>query len=255
PNNDPPSDEGKLLIKLTGQTEETNLFLLKNALESKDGVHKFKKMESFIGMIQNVRLRYEGKRKNFCKIKSIKITSNKGHEFYNTKSIVLRHYEEIVVTDKNKNCKFVSGEAKKNRQIMVQIHGEKSKSDLFPLKEAETNEDDLDEYSKTLNDLGKIKNVLVKYDDKEGNENAHFDYVEIIDPRGNSYKFLMDMNLSPGEDVMLPRKAGGKKNESDDTEGTEETVVTTETEDSKPKSDPEPIVEKKLTPTKEQEEE
>lgn len=157
---------------------------------------------------------------------------------------------------------------------MVQIFGEKSKSDLFPLKEAETNEDDLDEYSKTLNDIGKvqlfhfyltkklifkqIKNVLVKYDGKDGQEKTHFDYVEVIDPRGNSYKFLMDMTLSPGEDVMLPRKAGAKKNESDGTVDSEETGVTNDTESSKPKSDPEPIVEKKplaQTPNRDQEEE
>lgn len=51
-NNDPPSDEGKLFIKLNGQIEGTNLFLLKNPLETKDGVHTFKKVESFIETVR-----------------------------------------------------------------------------------------------------------------------------------------------------------------------------------------------------------
>ena len=39
---------------------------------------------------------------------------------------------------------------------MVQVFGERMKSDLFPLKTAHSNDDDLDEYTKTLNDLGKV---------------------------------------------------------------------------------------------------
>ncbi|CAF0950313.1 unnamed protein product [Brachionus calyciflorus] len=221
PSDDPPSEDGKLYIKLQGQGEETNMFCLKNALESKDGVHKFNKIESFIGAIQNIRLRYEGSKNNFCKIKSIKISSNKGHEFNHVKSMILKNYEETVVSDKSKNRKTIPYEPKKKAQIMVKIFGEKMNSDMFPLKEAESNEDDLDEYSKTLNDLGKIKNVYVKYV-SESDEEAFFKFIEIIDPRENSFKFLMDINLQNGSDIMLPRKSGGaKKPESDDTEENE----------------------------------
>lgn len=57
---------------------------------------------------------------------------------------------------------------------------------------------------------------MVKYDDKPGNDNkVYIKYVEIIDPRGNSFKFVMDMTLKSGEETMLPRKqsttTGSKK--------------------------------------------
>lgn len=38
-------------------------------------------------------------------------------------------------------------------------------------------------------------------------------FIEIVDPRGNSYKFVMDMNMKSGEDVMLPRKGVHKHKE------------------------------------------
>lgn len=81
----------------------------------------------------------------------------------------------------------------------------------------------------------------MKYTDNQANEKTHFDYVEIIDPRGNSFKFLMDIDLVPGQHLMLPRKAGPTNNESDDTGGT------TETEDSKKTQNSEPIQDKPLT--------
>ena len=44
------------------------------------------------------------------------------------------------------------------------------------------------------------------------------------------------MNLAPGQDVMLPRKSGNKKTDSDDT--TESELITTETEESKTNTEP-----------------
>ena len=70
----------------------------------------------------------------------------------------MKNFDEKVLPNATKNRKPLLNEMRKNRQIMVQIFGDKSKSDLFPLKEAETNQDDLDEYSKTLIDLGKVLN-------------------------------------------------------------------------------------------------
>lgn len=68
----------------------------------------------------------------------------------------MKNFEEKNVSNTSKNRKSVLNEGTKSRQIMVQIFGDKSKSDLFPLKEAETNQDELDEYSKALYDLGKV---------------------------------------------------------------------------------------------------
>jgi hypothetical protein len=130
----------------------------------------------------------------------------------------VKNNEEVAANDKSKNRKILKGnfkrsdhqikildlkknifkaQAKKTGQIMVQIIGEKKKTELIPLKDAKSNEnDDSDEnnseeelYSAIDSDLGKIKNVLVKYDDKKENENqVEFKNIEIIDPRGNSYK-------------------------------------------------------------------
>lgn len=83
---------------------------------------------------------------------------------------------------------------------------------------------------------------MVKYSDNQENEKTHFDFVEIIDPRGNSYKFLMDVTLAPGQHLMLPRKAEQKINESDGTE------YTTETEEFKAINHSEPIPDKKPSP-------
>lgn len=41
-------------------------------------------------------------------------------------------------------------------QLMLQIYGEKKTTDLFALKDAKTNENDLDEFAKTENDIGKV---------------------------------------------------------------------------------------------------
>lgn len=76
----------------------------------------------------------------------------------NSKPFIMKNFDEKVLPNATKNRKPLLNEMRKNRQIMVQIFGDKSKSDLFPLKEAETNQDDLDEYSKTLIDLGKVLN-------------------------------------------------------------------------------------------------
>ena len=35
-------------------------------------------------------------------------------------------------------------------------------------------------------------------------------YIEIIDPRGNTFKFVMDVVLKPGHDIMLPRNGPRK---------------------------------------------
>lgn len=41
-------------------------------------------------------------------------------------------------------------------QLLLQIYGEKKTTDLFALKDAKTNENDIDEFFKTENDIGKV---------------------------------------------------------------------------------------------------
>lgn len=45
---------------------------------------------------------------------------------------------------------------------------------------------------------------MVRYQDKAENQ-IELDFVEIIDPRGNSYKFKTEVTLSGNQEVMLPR--------------------------------------------------
>jgi hypothetical protein len=84
---------------------------------------------------------------------------------------------------------------------MLQLFGEKKKSELFPLKkpandgensdrneEKKSEDEDVDVYTTTDSDLGKINSILVKYDDKAENENeTKLNFVEIIDPKGDVY--------------------------------------------------------------------
>lgn len=56
----------------------------------------------------------------------------------------------------------------------------------------------------------------MKYDDPpESKNNVTIKYIEIVDPRGNSYKFVMDASLKSGESITLPRKPGTKPREED----------------------------------------
>lgn len=54
----------------------------------------------------------------------------------------------------------------------------------------------------------------MKYDDPPESKNTvTIKYIEIVDPRGNSYKFVMDASLKSGEEITLPRKPGTKPRE------------------------------------------
>lgn len=48
-----------------------------------------------------------------------------------------------------------------NRQVFVQIFGDKKKSSLFQLKNASSDDDTLDVFSTTDNDLGKVTLKIV----------------------------------------------------------------------------------------------
>lgn len=58
------------------------------------------------------------------------------------------------------NEKKIKDGPKSMGQLLVQVFGDKKKTDVFPLKDATTNEDDLDEYYITDNDIGKVRPSL-----------------------------------------------------------------------------------------------
>ncbi len=91
--------------------------------------------------------------------------------------------------------------------MFVQIFGERKRTEIFQLKNATSSDDTLDTFTTIQNDLGKITNVFVKYEDLSESR-IQVDYVEVIDPRGNSYRFRAEANLKGGQTLMLPRKAG-----------------------------------------------
>lgn len=71
--------------------------------------------------------------------------------------VVIRNKEDITLNNRSKSKKANNqGEAKSLGQLLLQIYGEKKTTDLFALKDAKTNENDLDEFSKTENDIGKV---------------------------------------------------------------------------------------------------
>ena len=56
--------------------------------------------------------------------------------------------------------------------------------------------------------------MYLKYDNQPESKNTvTIKYIEIVDPRGNSYKFVMDASLKSGEEITLPRKPGTKPRE------------------------------------------
>jgi len=81
---------------------------------------------------------------------------------------------------------------------------------MFQLKNATSSDDSLDTFTTIQHDLGKITNVFIKYEDVSESR-IQVDYVEIIDPRGNSYRFRAEANLKGGQTLILPRKAGAIK--------------------------------------------
>lgn len=44
---------------------------------------------------------------------------------------------------------------------MVQIFGDKAKTDLFPLKDPSTNENEFDEFTRTECDIGRVKTNMI----------------------------------------------------------------------------------------------
>lgn len=223
-------DEGQLYIELQSQLDNTNLFELKNGEKGEDGMLTFAKNETNIGTIQNLKLVFQGHQDDFCRIKNIHVTSNKGHDFKYDKIIYLRNKEERQISNENEKKTKSTGEVKSNRQVSVQIFGEKKKTGLIKLKDPQSDEEDLDTFSFTNDDLGKLKNVFVKYENANVKNALSMKYIEIVDPRGNTYKYVMDVILKPGHDIMLPRGAP----KDDETETTE--TETTETEDEKEKN-------------------
>ena len=74
--------------------------------------------------------------------------------------VVIRNKEDITLNNRSKSKKASQkGEAESLGQLLLQIYGEKKNTDLFALKDAKTNENDLDEFSKTENDIGKVFDV------------------------------------------------------------------------------------------------
>jgi hypothetical protein len=140
----------------------------------------------------------------------VHITSNKNQEFSFAKNIAIKNYEEIVLRDNSKAGSASKVEPEINRQMYVQIFGDRKRSEMFQLKNATSSDDTLDTFTTIQHDLGKITNVFIKYEDVSESR-IQVDYVEIIDPRGNSYRFRAEANLKGGQTLMLPRKAGAIK--------------------------------------------
>lgn len=70
-----------MYVKLVGQSQSTGFFLLKDPIDANKKSPKFKIDEMYVDKIQSLMIRYEGSKKDLCKIKSIKVKSNKGHHF------------------------------------------------------------------------------------------------------------------------------------------------------------------------------
>lgn len=75
-------NRGKFYVRLAGQSQSTGFFLLKDPVDVNNKKSpKFKIEEMNVDKIQSLNIRYEGSKKDVCKIKSIKVKSNKGHHF------------------------------------------------------------------------------------------------------------------------------------------------------------------------------
>ena len=75
-----------------------------------------------------------------------------------TKTTTLRNKEEKVISDsKNKNAKVAGEGGKNNRQVSIQIIGDKKKTEIIKLKDPSNDEEELDVFSVTNMDLGKVR--------------------------------------------------------------------------------------------------
>lgn len=70
---------------------------------------------------------------------------------------MIRNKEEVTLNNRSKLKKAHKNEGKSYGQLLLQIFGEKKNTDVFALKDPQTNENDLDEYFKTENDMGKVQ--------------------------------------------------------------------------------------------------
>ncbi|CAF0903009.1 unnamed protein product [Brachionus calyciflorus] len=121
-------------------------------------------------------------------------------------------------------------ESKKKGRVIFQIFGDKMKTELFTLTDNETSHSDYKLYTRTFNDLGMIKSFYIKYDNRDYFDEMYFDFIEIIDPRGNSFKFLMNLILASGQEITLPKHAS-KKSELSNYGDNEEIINETESQE------------------------
>jgi hypothetical protein len=246
-NNSEDNKKSKLFIQINGQSVSTKLFQLLNPND--DG--NFKKNESNIGSyLYGINLKYDGDDKvdSFCRIKSIRIQSNKGHDFKYNKAITIKHNETININERSKaneqndDDNNNNNNNKKPGKVMIQIIGDKKSTDLFQLKESTSDDDQIDLFTKVDNDLGMIKNVLVQYHDDEKMK-LDMKYIEIIDERGNTFKYVIDMTLDGGDEIMLPRKSSTNRdnnnnnnNNNNDNKQEEKTKIKPKENNSSPKN-------------------
>lgn len=73
----------------------------------------------------------------------------------------MRNFEETVLNDRTKNKKPLQSESRKPGQFFIQIIGEHRKTDLFELKDAVSDENNLDQFYRTDNYLGKVLLFLI----------------------------------------------------------------------------------------------